>query len=48
MGVRTSVIYLHVGPLPRLQDSCSLVLIPVDMRDILVPLEVFIHLLGGH
>lgn len=41
-------IYLHVCPLPSLQDGCCLVLVPVDVRDILVPLEVLIHLLGSH
>lgn len=40
--------YLDKFPLPRLQDGSSLVLIPVDVMDLVVILEVFIKLLGTH
>lgn len=29
--VGSLAIYLHVGPLPSLQDGCCFVLIPVDV-----------------
>lgn len=40
--------YLRVLPLPGLQDGGSLVLIPVDMGDHVIALQMVIHLLGGH
>lgn len=40
--------YLHKLPLPGLEDGGGLFLIPVDVVDLIVVLEVFIELLGTH
>lgn len=40
--------YLRIGPLPGLQDGGCLVFVPADVRHVLVPLEVLVHLLRGH
>lgn len=40
--------YLHKLPLPRLQDGCSLIFIPVDVMNLVVVFKVLIQLLRTH
>lgn len=40
--------HLSVSPLPGFQYSCSLLFIPVDLRNLVVGPKVLEHLLGSH